>query len=153
MLLKTLKYRLYFALKIPLISFAKPKLLSVNDTQCQLQIKLSRRTKNHLNSMYFGALAIGADLAGGLLAMHHIEKSGEKISLVFKDIHGDFLKRVEGHAIFTCLDGDRIQKMIKKTVQTKERVSEKITINVTVPSLFKDEVLANFTLTLSIKKQ
>ncbi len=39
----------------------------------RIRIPLGWRTRNHLGSMYFGALATGADLVGGLLVM---EKGG-----------------------------------------------------------------------------
>ena len=52
--------------KIPLIGYTNPKLLSIDAQSVRVRIKLRRRTKNHLNSMYFGALAVGADIAGGI---------------------------------------------------------------------------------------
>ena len=50
--------------KIPMIRFTNPKLLAIDDNSVRVKIKLRRRTKNHLNSMYFGALSVGADIAG-----------------------------------------------------------------------------------------
>ena len=44
---------------------------------------LRRRTKNHLGSMYFGVLAVGADITGGFLAMEPIQESGRNITLNF----------------------------------------------------------------------
>jgi hypothetical protein len=52
--------------KIPLIGYTSPKLISIDSQSVQVKIKLRRRTKNHLSSMYFGALAVGADIAGGI---------------------------------------------------------------------------------------
>ena len=78
--------------KIPLIFFCRPKIISISDSKIIIRIKLKRRTKNHLGSMYFGALAVGADLTGGYLALHHMQKSSKKVKLIFKDFHADFLK-------------------------------------------------------------
>ena len=151
MLLLTLKYWLYFSIKIPVIFFVRPRIINMNDDFGELLIKFKRRTKNHLNSMYFGVLAVGADLAGGLLAMHHIKNSGKNISIIFKDIKGDFLQRVEADAHFTCRDGQSIKEMINEAVSTGERVNREIKIDVTAPSQSGDEVLAVFILTLSLK--
>ena len=60
--------------KIPVIGFVKPKLLVLNDTDVEVKIRLRRRSKNHLNSMYFGALAIGADVAAGIHTFYFSEK-------------------------------------------------------------------------------
>lgn len=102
-------------------------------------------------SMYFGVLAVGADLAGGLMAMQMIERSDHKISLVFKDMHADFLKRVDADAIFTCSEGDKISSLIQKVVDTGERYHQPINIQVTAPDKYGNEILATFTLTLSLK--
>ena len=50
-----------------------------------VKIPFRRKVKNHVNSMYFGALAVGADLSGAYLAFHHIKKTDRKIKLIFKD--------------------------------------------------------------------
>ena len=56
-------------LKIPVLFFLKPRVLQVDIEKTEVMIKLNRKTKNHLGSMYFGVLAAGADVAGGLLAL------------------------------------------------------------------------------------
>jgi hypothetical protein len=80
-----------------------------------------------------------------------ISRSSHKISLVFKDIQADFLKRVDADAIFTCTDGEKIDALIQKVVDSGERHHQSINIQVTAPDKYGDEILANFTLTLSLK--
>jgi acyl-coenzyme A thioesterase PaaI-like protein len=144
----------YFGItKIPLIFFVKPRVIRLDDSQCMIKITLRRRTRNHLKSMYFGVLAVGADLAGGLLAMQLLTTSEHKISLVFKDMQADFLKRVDGDAIFTCKDGEKIRLLVQKVIETGERHHEPINIVVTSPEKYGDEILATFTLTLSLKEK
>ena len=69
--------------KIPLLFYCRPKIILLTDQKVQFKIKLKRRVKNHLGSMYFGALAVGADLTGGYLALHHMQKSSKKVKLIF----------------------------------------------------------------------
>ena len=52
--------RLLGWIKIPLIGYVRPRLVNLDDNVAVVKIKLRRRTRNHLHSMYFGALAIGA---------------------------------------------------------------------------------------------
>ena len=137
--------------KIPLIFFCRPKIHELNDEKCVVRIPCKRRVKNHVHSMYIGALTIGADLAGGFLTMRHIEKTGKKIILIFKDVHADYLKLVEGDAYFTCNDGLKVQEAVRAAADTGERQNVPVNITVTVPSHLGDEPAAQYTLTLSIK--
>ena len=143
--------RFFGLLKIPLIFYCRPKVIRISDTDLEVNIKLTRRTKNHLNSMYFGVLSIGADLTGGFLAMHLIRKSQYNISLIFKDFHADFLKRAESDVHFYCIEGLKIKKLVKLTEKSDERQNALINIFAKVPSI-SDEIVAKFKLTLSLKK-
>ncbi len=64
------------------------------------------------DSMYFGALSVGADCAAGSLAMHLVKQQPELISLVFKDFSAEFLKRAEGDVEFCCCQGQEIAKVV-----------------------------------------
>ncbi len=147
----TLGLRAFGFWKVPLIYYVGPKVLQLSDKACTVCIPLNRRTRNHLGSMYFGTLAVGADCAGGLLAMHLIRKTKQKISLVFKDSKADFLRRPEADTHFTCPDGALIQRQIREVLRTKKRVNKKIRILATTPKLLGQEPVAKFELTLSLK--
>lgn len=140
-------------LKIPLIFFVSPKILEMNERKCSIKIPLNYRTKNHLNAMYFGALAIGADVAGGLLAMKNIYENRLPLTMVFKDFKAEFLKRADGDVVFTCDDGEAVKKLVKDALASDERQNLPVIITATVPEKYGDEPVAKFTLTLSIKKK
>ena len=123
----------------------------MTDEVCEVKVPLNRRTKNHLNSMYFGVLCAAADCAGGLTAMKHIRKSGKNIALSFKDFHAEFLKRAEGDTVFRNTQGLEIQEFVKQVAESGERMNMPIEVIATVPSLEGDEPVAKFTLTLSLK--
>ena len=139
-------------MRIPLIFFCRPKVVSISDTKLEVKIKLNRRTKNHLNSMYFGVLSVGADVTGGFLAMKLIRNNQSRISLIFKDFHADFLKRAEGDVHFICEDGLAIKNLVEVVEQTGERQNLPLHITATVPSI-SNETVAEFILTLSLKKK
>ena len=150
LLKSNLELYLFSFFKVPMLFYCRPRIIALNDEKVEIKLPLRRRTKNHLNSMYFGALAVGADVAGGFIAFDQINKSGEKISLVFKDFKADFLKRPEAAVHFLCEDGLLISKMIEETLSTKERVSNTVRINAFCPSI-SDEIVAEFSLGLSLK--
>jgi acyl-coenzyme A thioesterase PaaI-like protein len=102
--------------KIPLIGYVGPKLIEINDETVKVKIRLRRRTKNHLNSMYFGALAVGADIAGGIHVFYYSEIMGEKISFSFKGMKADFLKRAETDVTFESNQG-ALSKQVKELIR------------------------------------
>jgi acyl-coenzyme A thioesterase PaaI-like protein len=143
--------RLFGMLKVPMIGYVRPKVLELSAERAVVQIPLGWRTKNHLNSMYFGALAVGADLACGLIGMFHIEAADRPVSLVFKDMKGDFLRRPTGHVRFICDDGAAIATAVEQTLNSGERVNIPCAISATVAG--SDDPVAIFQMTLSLRAQ
>jgi acyl-coenzyme A thioesterase PaaI-like protein len=140
-----------FALtKVPLIAWTGARVVAVDDERCVVRVRLRRRTRNHLRSMYFGVLMVGADVAGGLLAFRRVAAVGRRVSFVFKDVQASFHKRAEGDTYFTCADGAAIAAAIDQTLATGERVSLPVTVTATVPDRLGDEPAATFVLTLSV---
>lgn len=140
-------------LKIRMLFFLRPRMVDTNLDRCVVRIPLRWRSKNHLNSMYFGAICAGVDAAGGFLALKVISSKRAKVALIFKDIHGDFLKRAESAVYFVCADGEKIGRITDETMKTGQRVSEVIHVNAyvkTSDNLF--EQVARFTATMSLKK-
>ena len=142
--------QLFGITKVPMIWYCRPKVIEHTDEKIEIKIPLKRKTKNHLGSMYFGVLAVGADITGGFLAMDPIQESGRKINLIFKDFKADFLKRPEGDVHFTCNDGPAVKELVDRVSKSSDRHNFKLSIEATVPSI-SSEVVAKFELTLSLK--
>lgn len=151
--LATLYVRYFGFMKIPLLFFVRPSVLELTSEKVVVKIPLRRRTKNHLKSMYFGALATGADVAGGLIAMKLIRESRQPISLIFKYLNADFLKRAEGDVHFSCTQGREIAGLVQSALASEERVEMPVEVIATVPDLLGEEPVAKFTLGLSLKKK
>jgi acyl-coenzyme A thioesterase PaaI-like protein len=139
--------------KVPLIFFVRPRVEELSESRCVVRIPLRYRTKNHLGSMYFGTLCVGADVAGGLMALRQIEQAGGGMSLIFGEIRGEFLKRVEADALFSCEDGLAIAGLVAHARASGERESLPVTITVTVPEKLGEEPAARFLLNLSVKRK
>lgn len=150
---ETWKLRAFGLIKIPMIFFCSPKLLISNEKEVSVKIPLNYFTKNHLGSMYFGVLAVGADVAGGLIAMNEIVKRGNHVGLVFKDFSAQFLKRPEDDVHFTSNDGEKMQKLVELAEKTGERVEDVVTIVATCPKKNGNEPVATFKLTISLKRK
>ncbi len=142
----------FTALKIPMVFWLRPRILTVSDEKATLLVKLNRRTRNHLRSMYFGALCVGAEMLPGVLLLRLLKKHKEKFNFIFKDFSAEFLRRCEGDALFECNEGDLISATIEKAKQSNERENVTVNITATVPSKSADEPVAKFKITLSLKK-
>ena len=133
--------------RVPLIFATGASVDSIDDHSCRIKIPFTKIVKNHWGSLYFGALAIGADACVGLLAEYKIRKSGHNISLVFKSFESQFLKRAEGKTFFICDAGDLIDELIQECIETGERHHRKIAARAETSG----EIVAEFSLELSLK--
>lgn len=134
--------------KIPMIGFIRPKLIAIDDDNIKVKVKLRRRTKNHLNSMYFGALAVGADLAAGVHAFYFSEKMGRPVSFAFKGVKADFLMRAETDVFFTINEGKLVEDAMIQSMNLGERVNQPVNVSVTD---LNENVVAQFEMMISVK--
>jgi acyl-coenzyme A thioesterase PaaI-like protein len=148
---ETARVWLFGLFKVPMLFWLRPRVLRLDSESCEVMIPLSRRSQNHLKSMYFGALSAGADCAGGLMAMALIQQSGHHIDLSFKDFHAEFIKRATADTHFVCQDGALIRDFVDKVIASGERENLSVRVVATCPSINSAEEVARFTLTLSLK--
>ncbi|HLW29223.1 MAG TPA: DUF4442 domain-containing protein [Brumimicrobium sp.] len=135
-------------IKIPMIAFVRPKLMLLDENKSQVRIKLKRRTKNHLKSMYFGSLAVGADMAAGLHAFYFAEESGVKVSFAFKAVKAEFLKRATSDVYFNSNEGQLVKQAFDEAMSTKERVNKWIKVEAKNTD---NEIVAIFDMEISVK--
>ena len=142
--------RLFGLSKVAMVAYCRPSVVSFDEDILEIKIPIRRRTRNHLSSMYFGALSVGADITCGFLALPAIKNSNRKIALIFKDFNAKFLKRAESDVHFVCEDGKAVKNLVEKAIQTQERENFKLKIFATCPKISED-IVAKFELTLSLK--
>ncbi|MGB0916021.1 MAG: PaaI family thioesterase [Flavobacteriales bacterium] len=146
-----LKFKLVGLFKIRMLGFVNSKLVEYSEEKTVVRIPLNRKTRNHLGSVYFGALAVGADVTGAWIAFDYLDKTKKNVSIVFKDLKAEFLKRADGDVHFTCLDGPEVLASFKQTIIDGERKNIPLTVTATVPSKYGDEPVAEFVMTLSMR--
>jgi acyl-coenzyme A thioesterase PaaI-like protein len=148
--LKKMQWNLWLFgwVKIPMIAYCRPKIVTWNEDTVVIRIRKSRRTKNHLKSIYFGALMVGADLAAGLHAFAFTVSEKKKISLAFKSCNAQFIKRPDTDVFFEAKAGAIVRNMIAESESKKER------INAVIPVSIKDvhgEEVARVDMELSLR--
>lgn len=149
-IIRKIKWELFLLgkLYIPILGYTRPKLIFISDEEVRIKIKLTRRTKNHMKSMYFGAMAVGADTAAGLHAFYLSRTEKIKLSLAFKSVEGQFIKRAESDVVFICKQGEIVANCLKESKQTGERINQVMEVEA---FNLKNELVATFKLTLSLK--
>jgi acyl-coenzyme A thioesterase PaaI-like protein len=149
-LLKKIKWQLFLLgkVKIPMLGYTGLKLIEINDKTVKAQIKLKRKTKNHLNSMYFGALAVGADVAAGIHAFYFANVHEKKVSFAFKGMSCEFIKRAESDCMFISEDGKKVEDAILESIETGDRVN---TTTVVKAYDKENDLVATFEMIVSVK--
>lgn len=140
--------------KVPMLIFAGVSIVELNENRSVIKIPINWRTKNHLNSLYFGSLAVGADVAAGLYASLLIRESKKKIHLSFKDFKANFLKRSMSDTYFVVDNLKDISNFVSDVIanpgQRKNYSVNVYATNHLDPQMQTDRV-AEFVLTLSLK--
>lgn len=141
-------------LKIRMIGFVRPRMVEMSATRAVLRVKLRRRTKNHFNSMYLGALMVGSELIAGLPIFYMARQLKMNLSLVFKNTTADFIKRPDYDVFFVCEPMEEIEELLEALQNTKERITKDIKVyaytNYNTPN---EELVAQFTYGLSVKNK
>nr|WP_294859584.1 DUF4442 domain-containing protein [uncultured Fluviicola sp.] len=140
--------RLMGIFRIPMIGYVSPRLIQIDDENVIVRIRLRRRTKNHLKSMYFGALAVGADVTAGLHAFYFCDELNVRPSFAFKGMKAEFLKRAETDVEFSCNEGAIIREQVLMAIRTNERQNH--WVKVTAKDL-NGETVALFEMEISVK--
>jgi len=149
---RTFGLRLTGLLKIPLLASVRPSVVEWGEARCVIRVPLRRWTRNHVGSMYFGALAIGADCAGGIMAVELIRERKARVSLIFKSFHAEFIKRPESDVYFICEAGALIRDLVDRVLATDQRLAEMIPLVAAVRTAEGYEPVARFQLELSLKR-
>lgn len=143
--------KLFAWFKIPLIAFCNPRITEISGTKIVIKIKVNPLTRNHLGSMYLGALTIGADLAAGFHAFYLSQQSGRKVSLAFKNFKAEFHSRPNSAVYFVANYGDNVQKLLGRIQVSGERETIDVPVEAYCNYMAGPEHIATFSLGLSLK--
>ncbi|GCD77220.1 hypothetical protein JCM31826_07020 [Thermaurantimonas aggregans] len=152
--LRTYRFKLWLLgrFKIPLIGICRPRLLEMTNEKIVVRLPLYFFTKNHYGSMYFGAQAVGADLAAGYLGYALCHELNLDSGLVFKDFKANFLKRPESDVYFVCTQGEAIRLQVAESLSTGSRVTRDVIVDAfTQYGTPQQELVSTFTLGISLK--
>ncbi len=103
-----------------------PKVIRLDDTVAEVSVKRWWLTGNHVGSMYFGALAMAAELSTALQLLNRLKNERLALTFIFKDAQFDFLKRAEGTVIFHIDEVQKVNELIDEAFRTNSRTDRLI---------------------------
>jgi acyl-coenzyme A thioesterase PaaI-like protein len=140
--------RLMGWINIPMLGYVSPRLNFIDHEKAAVTIRLRRRTRNHLKSMYFGALAVGADVVAGMHVYYFCDREGVRPSFAFRSMQVDFHRRATTSVMFSTNEGVLVEELVKRAIETKERQNAVISVTATDK---EGEVVATFKMGISVK--
>ncbi len=114
------KLNKFLFFKLPSAFLCGVRVKNIDLEHCVVTVKHRWINQNPFNSMYFAVQAMAAELSTGALVMYHIKKSGQKISMLVFSNKSNFTKKATGKITFTCSEGQKIEEIIQKAVETGE---------------------------------
>ena len=114
------QFRKILFFKIPIAWIAGLRLKSFSSDKCEVKVKLSKFSQNPFKSMFWAVQGMAAEFSTGFLCMDKVQKSGKKISMLVLEQNGKFTKKAVGEITFVCDEGNKIDEVIQKAIETKE---------------------------------
>jgi hypothetical protein len=143
--------RLFSLFRIPLLAVCWPRIVKIDAEVAEVSLPNNFLTRNHVRSMYFGALAMGAELSIAVRLLQRMKNEKLPFGFIFKDARFEFLKRAESDVIFHIEQVRDVDELIKQGLTTEDRVDKTISGWAYTKSN-PNEILMKYSITLSIKK-
>lgn len=114
------KLNLFLLFKLPAAYFCGVRTKSLSDTTCEVSVKHRWINQNPFKSMFWAVQGMAAELTTGALVMSKIKSSGQKMSMLVTSNNATYSKKATGRILFTCNQGQAIDDLITKAIQTGE---------------------------------
>jgi Domain of unknown function (DUF4442) len=112
------KLNTFLMFKLPAAYFTGVRTKELSDTTCVVSVKHRWINQNPFKSMFWAVQGMAAELTTGALVMKKIKESGKNISMLVANNNASFTKKATGRITFTCIEGDKIDHAISKTIAT-----------------------------------
>ena len=142
------KFRLFLLTKLPSAYFSGVRVKEVNETRCEVRVPYKWFSKNPFHSIYFACLSMAAEMSTGALAMLHLYKLKQVLSMLVLKVESEYFKKAVDTTRFICEDGQKILETIEQAIKTNEA---KIVRVKSVGMNKSDEIIAEFFITWSFK--
>lgn len=141
-------FRKILIFKLPIAAIAGLRLHYFDGKKSEIRVKYGWLNQNPFKSMFWAVQGMAAELSTGTLCMSKIQNSGKRISMLVVGLQANFTKKAVGRIIFCCQQGDELDAVLKKTIETGEGQT---LVMKSVGTDEKGEQVAEFNFTWSFK--
>ena len=134
--------------KLPMGILAGLRLKEASPERAVVCVKYQYVTKNPFRSIYFGCLAMAAELSSGVLCLVYTMGLTPFVSVLIIHMEAKFVKKGRGKVYFTCENGLEIGQAARETKQTGE---PRTVVTTSVGRDEKGMEIARFQITWSFK--
>jgi len=117
------KFRMFLLLKLPSAFFSGVRIREISTSSCTVAVPYKWFSQNPFRSTYFACLAMAAEMSTGSLAMAHLYKRKEKVSMLVTGMNASFKKKALGKTYFVCEDGNSLRDAIQQAIDTGNGIS------------------------------
>lgn len=142
------RMRLFMLWKLPLAFFARLRIDEMSMEKASISVPYNFMNKNPFHSIYFAPLSMAAELSTGILAMAHVEKNPNPVSMLVLSMKAEFVKKAKTRITFTCTQGELLEATIAQSIIENEgKIREVFTEGMDTSG----EVVARFWFTWTFK--
>lgn len=141
-------FALFSLTQLPSAFFAGLHVHSFTPEHATIAVRQKWFNKNPFHSVYFAILSMAAEVSTGALCSGAVYKRNPTVSMLLVKMEASFYKKATGKILFTCADGDAVNKAVEEAVATGQGTT------VTCRSTGKnetDDTVAEFYFTWSFK--
>lgn len=114
------KVNLFNIFKLPAAYFTGIRVKAIDEKSCVVSVKHRWVNQNPFKSMFWAVQGMAAELTTGALVLGKIKSSGRNISMLVLNNNATFTKKAVGRIHFTCIDGEKVDDAIAKSIETGE---------------------------------
>ena len=118
-----IKFRIFLLTKLPAAFFAGLKVERLSEEVAAISVRQKWFNKNPFHSIYFGVLAMAAEVSTGILCMSSLYNRKPAVSMLVTRNEGFFYKKAIGKIVFICLDGALVNNAVEQSILTGEGVT------------------------------
>lgn len=110
----------FLTFKLPIAKIAGLRLHYFDESKSQVSVRYGWLNQNPFKSMFWAVQGMAAELSTGTLSLTKIKKSGKRISMLVVGLEASFTKKAVGKIVFTCEQGEELDLVLQKAIETGE---------------------------------
>lgn len=114
------KLNTYTMFKLPAAYLCGVRTKYIDNNKSIVGVTYKWVNQNPFKSMFWAVQGMAAEFSTGALMIGKIQESGKRMSMLVTSNNATFTKKAVGKIRFTCNDGQAIDDVLKKAIETGE---------------------------------